>query len=158
MFSLSTPTQSFSMRVVAYEFPDEELGPTEDNPAEYFETGRFLVIDVEFSRDGMTGRDSLPEMTTTELERMVDWLQTIADGNCNRTGVYFTERDLAFSVSKDLSVLRVHIFWYLLPDWATGTDLTLEFPADRAALEENIRSLHDDLTRFPGRPRLDGSA
>ena len=38
----------FSLLVEEYEFPDEELSPTEDNPAEDFETDRFLIVSHSF--------------------------------------------------------------------------------------------------------------
>ena len=70
----------FSLIVKQYEFPDEELGPTEDNPADEFETGRFLIVShIIRNADGEWNTRG-PTMTTVELERLVNWLDQIRDG------------------------------------------------------------------------------
>src|SRR5262245_10813423 len=96
---------SFSLNVDGYEFPDEELGPTEDNPADYFDRGRFLVVTVSFKTQTGTWRATAPEMTTTELEQLASWLESILNGQPSRIGVYFTERDLEFTIDETLGRL-----------------------------------------------------
>jgi len=38
----------FLLAIEAYEFPDEELDPTADNPAEDLEADRFLIVPHSF--------------------------------------------------------------------------------------------------------------
>ena len=76
--STGTSGQQFSLRIEAYEFPDEELGPTEDNPADEFDTGRFLIVSVAFSDAGRQWHASRPIMETSELQRLIDWLESLS--------------------------------------------------------------------------------
>ena len=64
--------RSFSLHVERYEFPKEALGPTDDNPADEFDTGRFLVVRASFCNSDGSWMASGPEMDTVELERLAD--------------------------------------------------------------------------------------
>jgi hypothetical protein len=92
----------FSLRIESYEFPDEDLGPTDDNPADEFDTGRFLVVAVMFRNPLGEWSASGPIMTTNELGRLADWIDSIVTGHPCTAGVYFTERDLEFSIGCNL--------------------------------------------------------
>ena len=104
----------FSLLVEEYEFPDEELGPTEDNPAEDFETDRFLIVSHSFRNSDGEWRARGPTMTNVELQRFSDWLEAIRDGNVSTNGVYFTERDLEFTVDNARAKLNVHVSYDFL--------------------------------------------
>jgi hypothetical protein len=145
---------SFSLHVERYEFPDEDLIPNEDNPADDFDTGRMLVVRFSANHTERSWNASGPEMDTTELARLADWLDSVVAGNANAIGVYFTERDLEFTVSEDLKFLRIHFFWDFLPPWivdATG-QFTLDFQINEIDLSAASRSLREQLVAFPGAP------
>ena len=148
------PGQIFGLQITDYEFPDEELGPTEDNPADEFDTGRFLVVSVTFCDAGREWRASGPIMTTTELQRLVDWLESLAAGTRAKQGVYFTERDLEFSTDANQTQLYVHASWDFLPDWHKHGTLTLDFPLAEIDLTTVTNDLKEQLAQFPGMPPL----
>lgn len=146
---------SFSLNLNGYEFPNEELGPTEDNPADDFDRGRFLVVSVSFKTQTGDWRATAPEMTTTELERLVSWLESVSNRQPSGIGVYFTERDLEFTIDENLGRLNVHLLRDFLPPWIESEkSLTMSFPIDQANLREAVSSLRSQLARFPGRPPL----
>jgi hypothetical protein len=149
--------RSFALHVDRYEHPDEELGPTEDNPADEFETERFLIVTVTFCNAEGSWSATAPEMTTTELARLADWLDSVAAGKPSREGVYFTERDLEFGVASAERRLFVHASWDFRPPWSGDphATTTIAFPLDEIDLAAAIASLRDQLTAFPGRPPLD---
>jgi hypothetical protein len=143
----------FTLTVDRYEFPDEELGPTEDNPAEDFQTCRFLVVSHRFRNSQGEWRAAGPTMTTTELQRLMDWLDSVQRRQPTANGVYFTERDLEFSVNPDVSVLSVHAYGDFLPAWAERkTTLKIAFPVSEIQFGEVLESLRSQLRAFPGRP------
>jgi hypothetical protein len=146
--------RSFSLRVERYEFPDEELGPTEDNPADDFDTGRFLVVAASFRNAGSDWSASGPVMTTTEVGRFVDWMDSIVKGHPLSTGVYFTGRDLEFTIDHDARNLLVHACRDFRPDWSTTADVTIEFAIDQVDLRVAAESLRSQLKCFPGRPPI----
>ena len=148
----------FSLTVDGYEFPDEELGPTEDNPADEFETGRFLIVShVIRNADGEWNARG-PTMTTDELQRFVDWLVLIRTGTQPTGGIYFTERDLEFTCDDSVSNLRVHLSWDFLPPWNDSDEcVTIEFPIHDLDLASAVHSLRTQLIAFPGRPPIENA-
>lgn len=156
---LETPDgRFFSLTVEGYEFPDEELGPTEDNPADDFETGRFLIVSHRYRNPDGEWSARGPTMTTSELQRFADWLESIRDGKASKNGVYFTERDLEFTVDNAQANLRVHVSYDFLPAWAeTGDTVTIEFPISCVELDRVLGSLRRQLQQFPGRPPIEES-
>lgn len=126
---LETPDgRFFSLTVDGYEFPDEKLGPTEDNPADEFETGRFLVISHTFRNPDGEWHASAPTMTTDELARFAKWLEAIRGGGKPESQFYFTERDLEFTFDSQSNNLIVHVFYDFLPEWSrTDQTTTIEF-------------------------------
>ena len=147
--------RSFSLYVERYEFPDEELGPTEDNPADEFETGRFLIISVSFSNADGSWDATGPNLTTTEMECLADWFDSIANGNPSGTGICFIERDLELTINENVTVLSVHLFRDFLPAWnKTDQSVSIDFPLDQIDLVSATKSLRSQLIAFPGRPHL----
>lgn len=157
---LETPDgRLFTLNVDSYEFPDEELGPTDDNPADEFQSGRFLIVSHTFCNSDGEWHASGPTMTTSELQRLADWLESIRDGSVSQSGVYFTERDLEFTVDDSGSILRVHIFRDFLPSWIGSADaVTIDFPVACVQFDRVIESLRRQLTQFPGRPAIENAA
>jgi hypothetical protein len=145
----------FSLEVDRYEFPDEELGPTEDNPADYFDRGRFLFVTISCVTPEGRWQATAPEMTTTELEAFAEWLQVVSQGRPAEIGAGFTERDLEFSVDLSGRKLNVHLYWKFRPVWTTENHLTISFPLDELDFDAARSFLHAALVRFPHRPALD---
>ena len=148
--------ECFSFVVDRYEFPHEPLGPTEDNPAgEDFDTGRFLVISCEFENHDGKWSGSFPEMDTTGLARLIQWLDSINRDDIMLNGVHFVEYNLEFSVDETRTVLHVHAFNHFLPPWiAEGESITLRFPIADINLTNALAALRAMAEQFPGRPPL----
>lgn len=153
---LETPDgRFFSLVVEDYEFPDEELGPTEDNPAEDFDTARFLIVAYSFRNGDGEWTARGPTMTNVELQRLSEWLETIRDGNVKTNGVYFTERDLEFTVDDARANLAIHVSCDFLPPWVDSAgSVTITFPIPSIDFVAVLKSLRDQLSRFPGRPPI----
>jgi hypothetical protein len=142
----------FTLTVERYEFPDEELGPTEDNPAEDFDTGRFLIVAYSFQNGDGKWDARGPTMTTVELNRFVEWLDSIRNGTRSTEGFYFTERDLEFTFDDSNQSLCVHVFRDFLPTWSKSKSVTIEFPLREIDMDSVLGSLRTQLAVFPGRP------
>ena len=148
----------FALNVERYEFPDEELGPTEDNPVEDFETGRFLVVAHRFRSAGEEWAASGPTMTTDDLQRFVAWVISLRDETRSIDGIYFAERDLEFTFDEKTRAISVHIAYDSLPAWSDAAEcITIDFPIQGIDLDAAIDSLRRQLAAFPGRPPIDRS-
>jgi len=80
----------FALRIENYEFPNEDLAPNEDNPADEFDPSRFLILSIQATnRDGSWSATG-PVATTSDIRRLADWLDSIADKRHSEAGVYFT--------------------------------------------------------------------
>jgi hypothetical protein len=145
----------FTLTVERYEFPDEDLGPTDDNPADDFETGRFLIVSHSFrNADGQWNARG-PTMTTTEMQRLMKWLDSVRCGIPTADGVYFTERDLELTIDKHCENLRVHVSYDFLPPWAQSSEsVTIEFPLKVIDLKRAIADLEEQIAKYPHRPPL----
>ncbi len=143
----------FTLTVERYEIPDEEVVPTEDNPAEDFDTGRFLTVVHEFRNSEGQWSARGPTMTTDELARFAEWLESIHKGEPVSDGCYFTERDLEFTFDSTAKRLVAHVFRDFLPDWiGAERTVTIEFPLAESHLDAAAASIRQQLAEFPGRP------
>ena len=87
-----------------------------------------------------------------------DWLDSVRDGSPSAKGVYFTERDLEFSIDDALENFQVHLFWRFRPEWVTSEEgLTISFPLDQIDLDSASQSLRRQLAAFPGRPPIENA-
>ncbi|MGI8977808.1 MAG: WapI family immunity protein [Pirellulaceae bacterium] len=154
----SSDGHSFSLNVVGYEFPDEELMPNEDNPADDFDRGRFLVVTVSVKTPDGDWNATAPEMTTTQFERLANWLESVSSGHPSITGFYFTERDLEFTLDDEAGVLNVHLIRDFLPPWTKLDVYTIAFPICRTNLVQAVSSIRSQLIRSPHRPLPNQSA
>lgn len=145
---------SFVLRVERYEFPDEELGPTQDNPAGDFETGRFLVVSVNFTTADGSWESFGPYLTTSELDQFADWLESISRNAPKGHGIYFIERDIEWTLDENASTLTLHLCGSFLPPWKGGEDcISIQFPLSDIDLAGAANSLREYCRQFPGRPR-----
>jgi len=145
------------VKVAHYEFPDEELGPTEDNPASDFETGRFLVVDCSFREGGRAWSASAAIMTTDELQRFSKWLESLKERAQAALGFFFTERELEFSIDDSRTNLHVYVSGSFLPSGhKSGETLRIDFPLADVDLDAAIKAINQELQAFPGRPPIKG--
>ena len=151
----SSDGQSFSLNVVRYEFPDEELGPNEDNPADDFDRGRFLVVTISLKSPDGAWEATAPEMTTTELEQFANWLESVSNGHPAGIDAYFTERDLEFTLDEKTGNLNVHLSRDFLPPWSNLDVWTINIPIDRSSLSRAVSAIRLQLSEFPHRPLPD---
>ena len=144
----------FTLTIERYEFPDEELGPTEDNPESDFDSGRFLVVSHAFGNSDGRWQGEFPTMDTVEFIRLIDWLDSIRRNDISTQGAYFTERCLEFTIDDTQTSLRVHLCDELLPPWSANNSVVLDFPLSEIDLPAAIASLRQQAITFPGRPPL----
>lgn len=145
----------FSFAIEGYEFPDEALGPTEDNPADQdFDTGRFLIVSCVFRNSEGEWSESFPEMDTTGLAHFIRWMESISNNVVIQEGVHFIEYGLEFSIDASHTVLHVHTFHHFLPPWTTSGSVTLNFPIAGINFSDALASLRQMADQFPGRPPL----
>ena len=144
----------FSFAINRYEFPNEELGPTDDNPAgEDFDTGRFLVISCEFRNGDGDWTASFPEMDTNGLARFIDWMDSINNNAVIEDGVHFIEYDLEFTTNDSRAILHVHAFNHFLPPWISPpASVKLDFAVTDIDFADALGSLRRMAEQFPGRP------
>ena len=144
----------FTLTVERYEFPNEELGPTEDNPADKdFDTGRFLIVSHQIGSADGQWRGEFPTMDTNEFTRFIDWLDSVQSSEIKTQGVYFTERCLEFTLDESFTSLLVHLSSEFLPPWGSdGGTFVLNFPLAEVDLGAAVASLRQQSARFPGRP------
>ena len=153
---IETDDRSFTLAIDRYEFPDEELGPTEDNPAEDFDRGRFLIITVRLSDQSRSWKVTGPYVDTEELVRLADWLDSIARGNPTEDGIYFIERDWEWTVDAGVSTLTLHLSSAFLPPTSLrGKTYAMPFSVDSIDLPSAVSSLRRQLLAFPSRPPLE---
>jgi hypothetical protein len=151
----TTDQTSLTLSVEGYEHPDEPLGPTDDNPADEFETSRFLVVAVRFSTPQASWSVAGPYLTTGELAGLADWFDSIARGAPSAQGICFIERDMEFTIDEAASRLTVHLLYRFLPPGDGSQDIVqLEFPLQEVDLGAAAKDLRETLRKFPGRPPL----
>ena len=95
-------------------------------------------------------------MTTTELERLARWLEAIGQGKRTRLGIYFTERDLEFTIDEGLTTLAVHACEDFAPPWGEPHDgVTLSFALEQIDVRAAAQSIRSQLANFPDKPPID---
>lgn len=145
--------ESIELHVVGYEHPDDELGPTEDNPADDFDPGRFLIVTVAAKARGRSWDGTGAYLDTVELNRFANWLESIRRGQPSHYGIYFTEREMAWSVNYPLTELTVFLWHDLQPPWWDDLNsLPIDFSLTEIDLRDAIRSLRQQALKFPGLP------
>ena len=151
-FTTSDNQTSFTLNVERYEFPDEELHPTEDNPADEFDTGRFLIVSHDCKTPDGEWSVRGPTMKTTELDQFAKWLESIILGQPDAEGVCFTERELELTVDSFQRKLHVHLSGEFLPPMCSELACRLSFPLQELDLVSAVASIREQLAKFPGRP------
>lgn len=143
----------FSLNVAGYEFPDEELGPTQDNPADDFDVSRGLIVLLSCSTPSGSWTVTGPYFTTSELASLADWFLSLINRNPSSMGIYFIERCIEMSINQPLTSLTIHLSDECLPPGSNlGDTVNIVLPLNEIDLDGAIQSLRVILTHFPGRP------
>jgi len=142
---------SFELRVERYQFPDEDLEPNDYNPADDFDPARWLIITISVSNRAGAWQATGPNMTTSEMESLATWLDSVRIGQAGSPGICFIERDMEFAVNEDCTVLQIYLCGVFRPSWARGM-VVLEFPVRELDLTAAASSLREQLGTFPGMP------
>lgn len=141
--------------IIGYEFPHASEDETDVN---------WLVIRVDASLHGKVWSVSDPSLLTTEVARLIHWLEDIVNGSPQKSHCVFLEPCLSFEIvknSESTQILRVIFELELRPPWrkskiVANPDVYIDFPLNEAQLRESITILRDQLMRFPER-KADGS-
>jgi len=150
-----TGSSRLTLKVDGYEFPDEPLGPTEDNPPDEFETARWLIVTFGFCFESQIWSVTGPYAKTSEIELLADWFDSIAIGDPSADGIRFIERDIEFTFNQRVSSLTVHLFRDFLPPLnRTCESFDMEFSLVEIELAGASNELRTILKRFPERPAI----
>lgn len=139
------------LRVVGYQFPDEERDPWDSN---------WLLVSVRVVAPEGTWDVVDPCLTTWEAKRLVSWLVLAATRDPASLPMTFTEPNLTVTArSRTSAPLRVHVrasfALELRPPWshtaAGSSNLSVDLDVDRPDLARAAASLLADLVAYPQR-------
>ncbi len=138
------------LRVVGYQFPDDETDPWDSN---------WLLVSVRVVSPAGTWELVDPCLTTWEAKHLVRWLVNAAAHDPAATPATFSEPNLVVTArakpaDANRVLLRAAFQLELRPPWARGSggaELDVELDVGRAALARAAASLLGDLVRFPPR-------
>ncbi|MFO0884320.1 MAG: hypothetical protein U0894_09040 [Pirellulales bacterium] len=143
----------FGLTIIGYQYPNEPLEPSDDNPVDEFDTGRFLVIECHFVRNEVDWKRSGPFLSTDDLAKLRDWMVELPLVTIGTVGCYFTERDLELSYDASRKALSIHASYELnSPVERSGQTTTLVFRLDDSMIASLVGQLENCIRRFPGRP------
>lgn len=103
--------QSFQLRVLGYQFPNETT--------DYWDANwLYVAVSVEHPRGGWSAID--PSLLTFEVARLADWFDSLAQGGPVDAEEEFTEPNLAFRLSQGGSGQALCVYFELesRPAWA----------------------------------------
>ena len=135
--------QSFSLKIISYEFPH-----IEDD--EYDANWLDIEIAVTHPRGDWTVRD--PSLLTFEVKELADWLGSLARGEQVEPILFFIEPNLGFEIDAGTS-LRVNFNAEARPPWAYDSqeDVWVRFPLAEIDLNAASQALTEQLRHFPTR-------
>jgi hypothetical protein len=146
---LQTPTTSFHLQIVGYEFPD-----IEPRNHDQFDSNWLLIRTTATTPEG-TWTVKEPSLLTSEIQELIDWFDSIATPTVDPI-LRFTEPNISFYLTASPTsqpTLHVHLAAESRPPWSRNTsqDTILTFPLselDPAAVTQSLRS---QLAQFPPR-------
>lgn len=133
------------MKVVGYQFPHLENERYDSD---------WLNVRIRVKLPEVSWVATDPSLLTWELERLIEWLESIADGERVNAEESFTEPNLRFElIEEEPKRLRVYFELESRPGWAAYDaarmdDLWVEVEIDAEKLKESAASLREDLKRF----------
>jgi hypothetical protein len=110
----------FSLRILNYQYPDENVDKWDSN---------WLHIETETSIDGRTWRSVEPCLLTWEVAWLYQWLENITQGDNTNLEVSFLEPNLLFRcLGTSDNKIRIRVYFELgsRPIWAVSNECGLE--------------------------------
>jgi hypothetical protein len=141
---------SFHLRIVGYQFPENEQDEWDSN---------WLRIHMAVVLPQGDWSLTEPFLLTYEVSRIADWFDAIADHAQAANELEFVEPNLRFEVmnlADKATYLRVHFGLECLPPWVgknehgTG-DVFADFRVSNINLHETAESLRLQLSLYPRR-------
>ncbi len=150
---LTSPTASFYLGILGYQYPDAAGEPYDAN---------WLSIHIEASGPEGAWAGTDPCLLTYEAARLADWLEAAANGENASPAISFLEPVLLFRLvdGHQGKTLRIHFGNLINPSWrqlnknhepGSNPDLWLDFPFSETNLAAAASELHQQVKRFPNR-------
>jgi hypothetical protein len=146
---------AFALSIVGYQYPHMKH---ERYDSDWLE----IAIRITDPRGDWSATD--PIMLTWEVAHLAEWLDALAVGHPDQSGVSFLEPNLRFELlerASSLATLRVYFEQESRPPWDpsrfgfSGTDVAfVDLHLTTDALRQAAMELRTDLQRFPTRVAL----
>jgi len=141
---------SFHLKVVSYEFPEQEDEKWDSN---------WLKIHMAVRLPQGSWSVTTPFLLTYEIEDLANWFDDVVTHTQTENEIGFTEPNLSFDVIKTTHgaiCLRIHFAIECLPPWANRTkygteDVFADFPLSEIDLRSAAEALRSQLTLYPQR-------
>lgn len=146
---LQTPTNSLTLAIVGYQFPDLQL--QHNNP--YDPNWLLIRVTVATSEGAYTVLD--PSLLTSEVAELADWLGSLSVFSGAKS-IGFTEPNISFNLAHlpyNQPTLEVHLAAECKAPWHRDTlhDTVLSFPLPTLDLTAITHSIRLELAQFPFR-------
>lgn len=141
----------FELNLVRYEFPTHNNNETDAN---------WLLVSISVDHPKGSWSSTDPSLLTWEVERLVDWLRSVANETAEGDKLSFLEPNLRFEiVDGSPKKIRAYFEWESRPNWAPSDgagmdDLWVEFELKFSDLLAAADSLEHDLQKFQRREFL----
>lgn len=147
---LKTPTSSFQLEIVGYEFP-EILN------AEY--DSNWLLIRITATMPEGTWTVTDPSLLTIDIPELADWLDALPGNTARQDILHFIEPNLSFYFTQSPAgerILPVHLAAECKAPWDRNAphDTTIDFPIADLDLPSISNNLRSQLAHYPPRPPL----
>jgi len=145
--------QSFELKILRYEFPEEEIADYDSN---------WLIIEINVNHPKGAWVSSHPSLLTYEVSSLADWLENIDKGEIVDPEECFIEHNLRFQLTntnpKDKK-LRIYFELESRPKWASVDDdrwgeIWVEFQIAEIQLNKAVNELRKQLKTFPQRAKV----
>jgi len=149
---IRAPGSFFHLELLGYQYLDAEGEPYDAN-----------WLQVRVDAVGPQGAWSVtdPCLLTSEAARLAEWLEAVGSGAAAAPAISFLEPGLLFrQVEREGGerFLRVHFGSLIHPGWASAApvpganpDLWLDFPLAEIDLRTAVRTLKEQLKKYPRR-------
>ena len=135
---------SLELHIIGYQFPIYK------NPID----ANWLIVEGRVSHPNGNWSFRDPCLETYDTEELADWLEAVAYGLEESSGICFTERHLVFEVESRGSkrVLRVQFAMEARPPWLTSENsIFLEFPVITQDILLTTSAWRKEACQFPTR-------
>lgn len=142
---LSGPEGGFELNILDYECSDSP----------YFMDRNWLIVSLKTKYHNQECLRTAPILSTWEIELLLKWMCSVANGHEISPKLTFVEPALGFnnlSSGSDEYRFRVELGSDALPNWQRGAQpFHLPLAPDKSELQGAIMDLEQQLQRFPVR-------